>query len=353
MAIDWTRGMRQEFGFCEVDPLTWHDARDLREVSSCVVTRDLSKRTWESGTIEVSDSGWLSGERIVRCYLTATQGGESERVCVATLAFQGETAERDGATSATSAEGYGLLQDLAVEPPFGYCASGDPSDAIARIVSDSTCRAPYVGRDGLAALDAPMWPNDSDLFCDLAAAVAERAGCGLVTDELGRVTLVPTRATEALRPSWTFGRDNCIIRPRVTRRTDLFGIPNWCEVTVSDGLSTVVGTAENDEPASPTSTARRGHRVPLRASNPAGLSPRCTKAEADAFAARMLAEASVVTTTWEYSHAWVPIRPGDAVLLDVDGMGPVVAKVESQEIVLQTGVEVRETATSTERTWGS
>ena len=350
MAIDWTKAMRQGFAFCEVDPRTWADARELRTVSSCTVTRDLQKDTWESGTIVVGDPGWLSTERIVRAYLVAEQGGEAERVCVATLAYQGETEERDGARAYTTADGYGLLQDMAADsPPYGYSVSGDPSAAIGEMVAMS-CRAPYVGYDGLSAMPTPMWAADGDSWLTLAIAVAQRAGCLLRTDAQGRVCLVPDRPVESLSPSWTYGLESCIVLPRVTRETDLFGIPNWCEVTVSDGTRTVVGTAENADPASPTSTASRGHRVPLRLTNPDGLSPSCSKADADAFAERSLADAGAVTRTWRYSHAWCPVTPGQAVLIDVGG-DPSTAMVTRQEIRLKVGVEVAEEAESTGGRW--
>lgn len=351
MSVDWTRSMRQAFSFCEVDPVTWADARALEEVSSLVVTNDTEKETLESGTIEVDAAGWLCSERIVRAYLEAEQGGEAEHVCVATLSFQGERSESDVGRRRSSADGYGMLQDMAQDsPPFGWCCSGDPCDAVAQIVAMS-CRAPFVGVSGLPELDAPVWAKDGDSWLSLANAVAARVGHKVSTDAWGRVRLVPTRPMASLGPSWTYGRESCIVAPHVVDETDLFGIPNWCEVTVSDGSSTVVGHAENSDHASPTSIVRRGHRIPIRITNPEGLAPGCTQAEADAFAARALSDASVVTRTWSYTHAWCPVSVGNAVMIDLDFGSPVVARVTSQDVTLKVGVEVAEVAVSTERTW--
>lgn len=351
MAIDWAAGMRQEFDFFDVDQDTWADADRLDLVSTCTINRDRSTPTLESGSLEVGSRGWLGEERVVRAYMTATQGGESERVCVATLAFQGMRSERDGTTRKHVADGYGLLQDMAQDsPPYGFCVSGDPSDAVGLIVAQS-CRAPYVGYEGLASVGR-VWAQDGDSWLDLANAVAERAGCMVTSDELGRVVLAPSQELAALRPSWTYGTDDCIVTPHVTYETDVFDIPNWCEVVVEDGARTVVGHAENADPASPTSTVRRRHRVPLVLRNPDGLAPDCTQAQANAYARQALADASVVTRTWEYTHAWCPVRVGDCVTIDLGDGTPTLARVESQDVTLKVGVEVAEVATSTERTWG-
>ena len=352
MAIDWTSSMRQEFDFFDVDQDTWADADRLDRVSSCDVTRDRSTSTLESGSLEVGSQGWLDDERVVRAYLTATQGGESERVCVATLAYQGLRSERDGTTRKHVADGYGVLQDMAQDsPPYGFAVEGDPSEAIALIVSMS-CRAPYVGYDGLPSIGR-VWAQDGDSWLDFANAVAGRVGCEVTSDPYGRVVLAPSQALVSLRPVWTYGRDNCIVTPHVTYQTDLFGIPNWCEVTVSDGTRTVVGHAENADPASPTSTVRRRHRIPMRLDNPDGLPPTCTQEQADSFAAQALSDASVVTRTWEYTHGWCPARVGDCVVIDLDDEMPTLARVDSQDITLKVGVEVAEVATSTERTWSA
>lgn len=353
MAVDWTRSMRQEFEFCEVSPQTWADLSALSDVSACTITHDVGKDTRSSATIAVDGQGWLGAERIVRCYMDATQGGESERVCLGTFSFQGERSERDGLVRSTSADGYGFLQDMASDSPdYGTCAAGDPSEAVGDMVGRS-CRAPYVGYAGLAELRAPVWAADGDSWLSFALAVAGEAGCTLDEDAWGRVMLVPDVPFAALRPSWTYGPDNCIVAPRVVDETDLFGIPNWCEVTVSNGVSVRVATAENADPASPTSTVNRGHRIPLRLSNPDGLSAYCTQAQAEAFAARALSDASVVTRTWTYTHAWCPVRAGDAVTLDLGDGSPMVARVMSQDVRLQVGVEVDEVAVTSERTWSA
>ena len=350
MAIDWTRGMSQTFRYAVVDPLTWLDREVIAGVSSCTITRDVKKQTFESASLEVDGDGWLGAERVVRCYMDVAQGDEVARVCMGTFAFQGARATWDVGRHTNPVDGYGLLQDMAQDsPPFGYCVSGDPSAAVGELVAAS-CRAPFVGYDGLAPLAAPVWANDGDSWLTFALAVAAEAACTLVTDPYGRVTMVPDVALAALRPVWSYGTENCIVFPNSDEETDLFDVPNWCEVTVTNGTSIVVGSAENTSPWSPVSTVRRGHRVPLRLTNPDGLSSACTKADADAFAARQLADRSEVQRMRRYTHAWCPVWAGDAVSLAFDG-DPVVARVETQEIRLKTGVEVEELASYSERVW--
>ena len=350
MAIDWTKGMTQVPRYVDVDPVTWLDVDDVTDVTTCRLMRDHKKPTYESAALEVDGDSWLGTDRIVRCYVDVAQGLDSESVCMGTMAFQSARSSRSGSRLTNQVDGYGLLQDMAQDsPPFGFCVSGDPSDAIGLIVSMS-CRAPYVGYEGLQPLAAPIWARDGDSWLTLANAVASEAGCEVVTDPYGRVTLVPTVPSAALRPSWAFGRENCIVLPDTDDETDLFDVPNWCEVTVTSGGLLVVGTAENADPGSPVSTVRRGHRVPMRLTNPDGLSALCTKEDADRFAMRQLVSRSEVQRTRHYRHALCPVTVGNAVTLSFDSE-PVVARVESQEIELKTGVEVDEVATYAERMW--
>lgn len=350
MAIDWTRGMSQAFRYAEVDPLTWLDAGEVAGVSSCAITRDVAKQTYESASLEVDGDGWLGRERIVRCYMVVAQRSDVAQVCMGTFAFQGARSERDGRRRKNPVDGYGLLQDMAQDsPPYGYCVSGDPSEAVGQIVAQS-CRAPFVGYEGLDPLSAPVWANDDDSWLSFAAAVAGEAGCRLVTDPYGRVAMVPDTPLVALRPVWRYGVQDCIVLPDSDEETDLFDVPNWCEVTVNNGAGIVVGVAENASPWSPASTVRRGHRVPLRLTNPDGLSSACTQADAERFAERQLADRSEVQHRRHYRHAWCPVWAGDAVELSFDG-DPVVARVETQEVRLKTGVEVEEFASYSERVW--
>lgn len=346
---DWARAYDPTWRYFLVDRGTWRDARPLSCVASCSVSLDRGADVAEDGRLEVDSE--LPPEAVVRVCLDAEQDGEVERVAVATLMME-SCEDSHGTAESSSLSGLGCLMAVADDsPPLLQTApAGAGCVAEAARICAASGIAPVAAPADPAALDAPVTAGPRDSWLDHARAIAAKAGYGIASDGYGR-TVFPRLPGLARVPVATLRDDGeTVLVGDVRRSRDLRKVPNFCEVRVSDGARTVVGTAVNDDPASAVSTASRGRRVPLVVEDPDELQAGCTQAEADAHAARALAEASKVACTVSYEHDYLPVRPGDCVRI-VRGALDVVAVVETMDITCDSSCAVSATASYEETYW--
>lgn len=355
-SLDWSRSMAREWAWYRFDPVTWQVAQPLESVVSASITYDEDTDTVASASIEI-DGEWPNEEFWVRAYLDAEQGGRSERVCVATLLCQTPSRSLTSTFATTTVDAYGSLVELNDNlVGFGWSASaGSPCLLTAASVARQYGRAPVESPTSSDVLDEPWVAGDSDSALAVVRAMANAANHEVTSDPWGRVVIRPKQRIASLLPAATVSDDDAtgIILPPMSDSADLYGVPNVVEVVHSEESYVIVGTAVNDDPDSPLSTARRGRRVVMRFINPDELGAGCTQYAADLLARNMLANESCVTRTIEYDRAFDPrIGVGDCVRIDfsrhdmtLDGI------VVKQDIECDTGSRVHETVRVIERMW--
>ena len=350
--IDWTESMEQSFEYYEVDPNTWKDKKLLTTVKSCSIDRDDGADTLGSASLDVTD---LLGESYIRVYLLISQNGNKAKIALGTFLVQTPSSSYDGKMRSVTMDCYTPLLELKENPPpLGYALLKDDnimSEAY-RIVREN-CRAPVVETISKELLKNDFVSNTEDNWLIFISDLIALAKFKLCLDEEGKILFAPIQKVEELQPVWTFNDDNSsILLPSVTINHDLYGIPNVVEVVASTGKEQITSRIINDDPNSPTSTINRGREILYRDTSPK-LSGFPTKEQIDDYAKSLLEELSSVEYQVTYSHGYCPVRVGDCVRLNYKNadLVDIKAKVISQKIKCEAGVEVNETAVFTKKLW--
>lgn len=346
---DWARTYNPTWTYALVDRETWSDRRLLGSVASCRLKFDRDSDICEDGTLEVDEA--LPPEPIVRVYLDAEQDGAKERIAVATLMLE-SLEDAHGTVESSTLSGYGCLMAVADDrPPLLQTAGiGAGCMAEAARICATFGIAPVVESTDASTLAEAVVADPGGSWLDHARSVAAKAGFAVASDGYGR-TVFPRLPGAAMAVTRTFRDDGTtVLVGDVKRKRDLREVPNYCEVRVSNGASTTIGTAVNDDPASSVSTAARGRRVPLVVEDPEELAKGCSQAEADAFARKLLAEASRVACTVGFEFDYCPVRVGDAVRI-VRGALDVLAVVDTMDVICDSSCAVSATASYEESYW--
>lgn len=349
--MDWTKGVEaQRFRYMLVDPDTWQDTAELDGITSCEVTWDESADTLISASVS-SDGDMPDGERIVRVYHEAEQGGERSRDCLCTLVAQTPRWSVDGSTESYTMACYGSLLDLKDDqPPIGFSvASGtDPLQAAAT-VAKAHMRAPVIAPTTGRAMEEPWVAEDDDSWLDVVSCLASLGGCRIMVDSFGRLRFEPVKRTSAMAATRTFDDSNSsVMLPDVSVETDMYGVPNVVEVVWSESGRSVSATAVNRDETMGTSLPRRGRTVLNRIVNPDEIGAGTTKAGAQAVADARLSELAHREQQVSFAHAILFPLPelGDCVRLVYEKFGiDCRAVVRKQTIACDVGATVSTTAT--------
>lgn len=130
-------------------------------------------------------------------------------------------------------------------------------------------------------------------------------------NEMGGAVIRPYTSPADRAPEYTYATDSVsIMHPEVTQELDLWSVPNKWHLVVSDPDRPVLtSTYTNTNPASPTSTVRRGRTITdYRPDQEAA-----DQATLDAKVARLAFEASQVFEAVEFSTGLMPIHSGNDV----------------------------------------
>ena len=100
---DWLSSMQQTFEYYTVDPGTWKDYKQITNIKSSSITRDLETETLGSATIDVND---LVGECYIRIYLITIQNGVTEKFPLGTFIVQTPSSSFDGKARTVSMDCY-------------------------------------------------------------------------------------------------------------------------------------------------------------------------------------------------------------------------------------------------------
>lgn len=351
--IDWTKSMQQTYEFFRVDPGTWKNSEQLKQMTSSSIKNDAKDDTLGSATFDVTED---VEECYVRTYLVATQNKLTEKIPLGTHLCQSSQVKHDGKISTHPIDGYTPLIELKEKhPSIGYSiAKGTNILDIATRLTRENVRAPVVPGKSTETLSYDFISENDDTWFSFLTDLLACAKYEFGLDELGRVIFVPKTDFASLRPTWTYSDDNSsILQPEITMERDLFGIPNVVEVIYSKNDSYIYATAVNNDTKSPISVASRGRRIENRITDPE-VNGEPTQDQLNDYARQMLKELSTLEHTITYTHGYCPVRVGDCVLLNYTraGLYNVRAKVVSQSIRCEAGCQVEETAVYTTNLWG-
>lgn len=351
--VDWMSSMEQTFEYYIVDPGTWRDVKQIDNVESCTIERDLDTATLGSASIDVTGS---IGECYVRTYLVAIQNGVRERYPLGTFLIQSPSISFDGRRQTINADAYTPLLELKENlPPFGYSLLKGENimDNAYRLVREYA-RAPVVKTACTTNLYNDFVAETNDTWLSFITDLIANAKYTFALDEMGRILFSPKQDTASLQPVWTYTDDNSsILYPEISVDRDLYGIPNVVEVVYSNSAEHYYARVVNDDPNSPTSIINRGREIIHRVTDPDMIGDP-TRNQIQEYAERLLRELSTLEYTITYSHGYCPVRLGDCVRLNYKraGLTGIKAKVISQTITCASGCRVTEKAVFSNKLWG-
>ena len=350
---DWTSSMQQTFEYYIVDPNTWKDSKQLKNVKSCTINRDLEAETLGSATFDVAES---LGECYIRAYLVTIQNGVTEKHPLGTYLCQTPSVNFDGKAKSVSLDAYTPLLELKESPPpLGYSRlKGDNIMQAAYQLCREHARAPVYETKCSDTLHKDFVSNTNDTWLTYISDLVNTAKYELSLDELGRILFSPRQDTASLQPVWTYDdSDKSILYHDISIDRDLYGIPNVVEVIYSTNYDNYYARAVNDNPNSPISTVSRGREIIHRVTNP-DFSGYPDEGIVREYANQLLRDLSALECTVSYSHGYCPTRIGDCVRL-ITSKGEsidVKAKVIGQSIKCEAGCRVSEKAVFTTKLWG-
>lgn len=350
--MDWTKSMIQTFEFYLVDPRTFRDIKMVDGVTKFDINRDLSSDLIDNITI---DCPYELGENYIRCYLIAKQGAETQKVPLGTFLIQSPNITYDGKSISRTYTGYSCLIELKDSlTPLGYSVlkGANVMQSAITLIRDNM-RPPVVLTSSDHTLNRNFSAGQTESVLSFSKSLIEEANYTMNIDPMGRLYFEPKRDASKLYPTWSYDDENMsILSSNIQIKSDLYGTPNVVEVVYSVDGRTIVSRVENNDPASASSTVRRGREIIFRDTNPS-LPGEVTKEYLDLYAIQLLKSKSVLNYEVTYSHGYCPVVPGDSVFITCKKLGIVNAKaqVQSQSITGQTGITINETAVFTKELW--
>lgn len=350
---DWTKSMQQTFEYYIVNPSTWGDSKEIKNITSCTIDRGTDQDTLGHASFDLTE---VIGECYIRVYLVTIQNGVRERFPLATVLVQTPGEDYDGRVKNISVDGYYPLLELKDDnPPIGYTISmGENIMDIAGRLADEHMRGPVVITTANDIVNKDYIANTDDSWLSFTSDLISCANFRFDVDEMGRTLFAPVVDMASLQPVATFDDSNSsILYPEISIDRDLYGIPNVVEVIYSDNSTTYFSRVENTDENSPVSIQSRGRQIIYRETSP-NVTGAPSKAIIDEYAKQLLKSLSTLKYSITFKHGYYPVRVGDCVRLNYRraGLVDVKACITNQTITCETGCPVEETAVYTKELWG-
>lgn len=317
---------------------TWADREQIRNVDSASITRTANGNLIESGSIELTGDFEPDYYRIV---MTAEQGGEVERVNVATLFFDVKDGEADYSRIVQKADGYSVLYPASTTAMIAgeYAPAGADGAQYAAKLLRRTINAP-VEVEGSFTLNEHIVHKIGCWVIDAVWSVLKAGNFVMQIDGRGVVHIRP-KPTE---PSLVLGSTNMrLLTNQINFATDISSIPNRY-VVINENNRTV---AVNNDPQSEVSTVCRGFYV-----DRVDESPKPVNGETyGAYAERRLKEESVMRDERSYTREYAPdVYIHSIVRASIDGLEGDL-RVTSQTVRCDKGITVVEKAEREVQLW--
>lgn len=327
--MDWTKSYSSEWRIFRVNRRTWADAEKLPNVISASITKTGDGDMIESGSFQITGSFEPDYYRIV---LTAEQGGEVERVDVATLLFNETGGKYDYGVTTTEVNGSSVLYPASTEAVLvgEYAPAGvDGAEYAGKLLADSI-NAP-VEVEGSFTLNENVVHQLGSTVLSAVWAVLNAGNFIIQIDGRGVVHIRPRPTEPALIiDSASMGQ----LENGISHTADTSDIPN--RYVVIDGID--ITTAENNNAESTVSSVARGYYIDVVDTSPTPINGEPYKVYAD----RMLKELSVLKTVYSYSREFAPnVYPYSMVKATINGLNGNLT-VQSQDITCDKGILITE-----------
>ena len=333
--MDWTGGYSASWSVAVVDQATWADSGQLEGVREVSVSRDGTDDVplVETGTMKLDansfDWAWC------RIYMTAFQGG-AEKVPMATLLFERQSATHDKGTTEISCRGRSVLQPAADRRMArgSFVAEGADGAAYAASLLRQCTPAPVEVAGSFTLVDDVVFDVGAS-YLDAVWQLLNAANWCIQVDGNGVVTVLPMPTEPALELS---GANAGLLIPGVGDDSSLVDVPNRY-YAVMDGE---VAVATNEDPSSAASLQARGRWVDLVDESPVLVDGESL----EHYAVRKLAEAETVTRKFSYEREfWPGVVPFSIVRASLPANGlEGDLRVMTQSLCCGRGVKVSETS---------
>lgn len=336
--MNWSQSYTATWRVFRVNRLTWADGEMLSNVDSVSISRTADGSLLESGSMELTGEFQSDYYRIV---MTAEQGGETERVEVATLLFEANGGTVDYGTVATKVDGHSVLypaETMAVTTGE-YAPAGADGALYARDLLQSAINAPVETEGSFILNDHIVFELGSSII-DAVWSVLDAGGYIMQIDGHGVVHIRPKPTEPSLIIDSTA---LSIMSDGIDFDSDMSDIPNRY-IVMDDGM---ILTAINSDENSPVSTVSRGYNVDVIDKSPTPVNGETYQE----YANRKLHDASILRDTRSYEREYAPnVFPYSVIRASIDGLfGDY--RVESQTINCDNGIVVQEKASMETNLW--
>ena len=352
---DWTRSLKADYEFFELDYATWTERAPIGGVYDCEISRKASDRTIETCRLKCTEP--LS-EKWFRVYLAATQDGTTEHHALGTFVAKSCRKRFGGAQGVYyEVDAYSPLKCMdvsQVEPGYVATLSGGIMKAARELAAAHTPAPCAWSDDGTAGEHYAANPDDLSALT-LFEALLALEGCKPGLDEYGNILAVPDSDRFSLSRAWTFGteRGETLIYADVSDDGDLCEVPNAMRVVYERAnANPLVGYAENADPQSDVSTVTRGYRQFGDASG-AVLPDGANQSDVTAAAKKLLREQCAMAHKVKVTHGYCGIRLGDGVGFEHPdaGLERVTAEVVEMRVNCDPECKCETTVEYTESLW--
>lgn len=336
--IDWSKSYSATWRVFSVNRKTWADGQLIDNVDSIDVSRTADGSLIESGSLSVTGDFSPDYYRIV---MTAEQGGEVERVNVATLLFDMSDGEFNHNVTTNHVDGFSVLYPASVS-----------AITIGKYAPANSDGAQYVKELLEEAINAPVEVegsftlNDNIVFelgatvLDCAWLVLDAGKFVLQIDGYGTVHVKPTPTEPDLILN---ANTKGVLMNGVSFEANMSEIPNRY-VVIDENFVT---TAVNDDPDSIVSTVSRGYNVDVIDTSPALVNSETY----GQYARRKLEESSVLKEEKSYSREYAPdVYPYSIIRASLNGLDGDI-RVQSQTISCDHGIKVSERSIKEHKLW--
>lgn len=329
--MDYSQSYSASWRVFRVNRDTWADGERIDNADSFKVTRTADGNLLESGNI--SFTGELEPD-YYRIVMTAEQGGEVERVDLATLLFDTTGGDVDYGRITVEADGHSVLYPASTTTIIAgeYAPAGVNGANYAAELLRSAINAPVEVEGSFTLNDHVVHEIGSNVL-EAAWDVLEAGGFVIQIDGRGVVHILPRPTT----PSIVISAENLrLLKNGINYTTDISKIPN--RYVVIDDNSKVI--ASNNDPDSSVSTVSRGYCV-----DEVDESPTTVNGETlTAYAERKLKEASVMTDERTYTREYAPgVNLYSIVRATIFGLEGDL-RISSQTISCDHGITIQEKA---------
>lgn len=330
--MNWLQSYTSTWRVFRVNRRTWADAESVSGIISVDIVKTADGDLIESGSMSVTGDFQPDYYRIV---MNAEQGGDEERVDVATLLFDKNGGEYNYGVNTEDIDGYSVLYPASVTmiTDGEYAPKGVNGAEYAKELLQNCINAP-VEVEGAFILNDHVVHEIGTPVIDAVWNVLNAGGFVIQIDGRGVVYIRP----KPVNPSLIIDNSQRgMLMNGISYTADMADIPN--RYIVIDGANITI--AQNTDQRSEVSINTRGYTVDKVDTSPTPINGE-TYGE---YANRKLIESSILKEERQYKREYAPdVYPYSVIKATVDGLeGNLI--VQSQSISCDNGITVSEKVT--------